>query len=93
MQVTQDEQLFRQRVVDLPGRELVQAFHKAFAQRFAGHPLAGDADHAKIIRQQIAGQEIVERRHHQAMREIAADAENDEATGFGLVTVGHILGL
>ena len=50
----------------------------------AGHALAGDADHAEIIRQQIAGGEIVERRDHQPMREVAGDAEDDEGAGVGL---------
>jgi hypothetical protein len=87
------EQLVRQRIVDLAGRELMQALHQALGELLAGHALAGDADHAKIIRQKVAGEEIVERRDHQAMGEVAGGAENDKAAGIGFVTVGHGAGL
>ena len=46
--------------------------------------LAGDADDAEIVRQQVVGREIVERRNHQPVREVAGDAEDHEGAGIGL---------
>jgi hypothetical protein len=82
-----------QLLVDLPGRELMQALPQALGHLLVGHALARNADHTKIIGQEIAGLQVVQRRNHQAMRQVAGGAEEDKATGFGLVTVGHVVGL
>ncbi len=79
------EQLFGHRVVDLAGRELPQARHQAFGQLRGRHALAGDADEAEVFGQEVAGGEIIERGNHQAVREIAGDAEQDEAAIVGLL--------
>ena len=44
-------------------------------------PLRATPTIAEIVRQQIAGGEIVERRNHQAMGQIAGGAEDDEGAG------------
>ena len=50
--------------------------------------LAGDADDAEIIRQQIGCRQIVQRGNHEAMGEIAGNAENNEGAGVGFFLVG-----
>ena len=72
-------------VVHGAGGELVQALHQAVAQFAARHALAGNADDAVVLRQQIGRREIIEGRDHQPMREIAGDAENDEGAGIGFL--------
>ena len=67
---------------------MLQALHQAVAQRIVRHRLAGDADDAEIVGQQVARREIVERGDHQPVRQIAGDAEDDEAAGIGLVLMG-----
>ena len=67
------------------GRELAQPFHQAVAQPVARHALARDADQAELVRQEIAGREVIERGHDQPVREIAGHAENDEGAGIGFL--------
>ena len=85
MHVTHRKQALGNCVVHRAGGELVQALHQAAANSLARHAVAGDADDAELVRQQLVYREIVERRDHQPMREIAGHAEDDEAAGIGLV--------
>ena len=85
MQVTHASRRLRDRVVHRSGRELAQALHQAVAQLVARHALAGDADDAEFVRQQVVGGEIIEGRDHQPVREVAGDAEDDEGAGIGLL--------
>ena len=84
MQVTHASSRLAIAVVHLSGGKLAQALHQAVAQLLAGHALAGDADDAESVRQQVARREIIERRDHQPVREVAGDAENHERAGIGL---------
>jgi hypothetical protein len=73
------------RIIDWAGFVLLQALQQALAQLIVRHALAGNADHAEIVRQQIGRSEIVKRRHHQPMGEVAGGAEDDERAGIGLL--------
>jgi hypothetical protein len=71
------------RIVHRAGGEFAQPFHQAIAQALVRHGLAGDADHAELVRQEAGRREIVKRGDHQPMGEIASGAEDNEGTGFG----------
>ena len=76
------QQAFGDLVVDRSGCILVQALHQAVAQVAVGDFLAGDTDHAELVGKQAAGREIVQRRDHQPMGEVAGGAEDDEGAGY-----------
>ena len=78
------QQTLRDRFVHRAGGELAQALQQAVAQFLARHALAGDADHAEFVGQEIGRGKIIERGNHQPVRQIAGDAEDDEGAGIGL---------
>jgi hypothetical protein len=66
--------------------------HQAVAQFVVGRFLAGDADHAEFVRQQFRFGEIVQRRHHQPVGQVAGDAEDDERAGVGFGLLRRAVG-
>ena len=87
MQVTHSSSRLAIVVVDRAGGEFAQALHQAVAQIVVRHALAGDADHAELVRQQVGRGEIVERGNHQPVGQVAGDAEDDEGAGIRLLLV------
>ncbi len=82
------EQLLGDIIVDRAGGELLQSLHQVVVQRLALHFGAGDADHAEIVGQQPRLGQVVQRRCHQAVGEVAGDAEDHEAAGLGDFRLG-----
>ena len=75
-------------VVHRAGGVLAQALHQAVAQGVVRGALAGDADHAEFVGQQSGGFKIIERGHHQPVRQVAGGAEDHEGAGVRLLLVG-----
>ncbi|MGY4356853.1 hypothetical protein ACVWZ3_006584 [Bradyrhizobium sp. i1.3.6] len=71
-------------VVHGTGCELAQALQQAVAQLVIRLAVAGHADDAELLRQQVLGGQIVERRHHQPMGKVTGRAKDDEGAIFGL---------
>ena len=89
MLVTHSSRRLGDRIVHRARGELAQALHQAVAQIVARHALAGDADHAEVVGQQPGGGEIVERRDHQPMGQVAGGAEDHEGAGVRLLLIGE----
>lgn len=70
-------------VVHRAGGVPVQSLHQAVAQFAARHALAGNADHAEFIRQQVVGSEVIKGGDYQPVREVSGDAEDHERAGIG----------
>ena len=87
MLVTHSQQALGDRIVHRAGGELAQALHQAVAQFVVRHALAGDADHAEFVGQQVGRLEVIERRDHQPVRQVAGYAEDHEGAGVRLLLV------
>ena len=63
--------------------EALQHVVEAVAPLFGGAFAVADADQCEVFRQHAAVREVVEGRHHQALGEIAAGAEDHHGAGIG----------
>ena len=78
------EQAFGDGIVHRTGCELAQALHQAVAKCVVRRALAGDADHAEFVGQQIGRGKIIKGRDDQPVGKVAGDAEDDERAGIRL---------
>ena len=81
---TQPRRYGRRRTPRRRCRQSFSACREGWSRQLSAVPSApGHADQRKFLRQHFGAREIVERRHHQALGQVAGGAENHHGAGIG----------